>query len=406
MPWAACKASTICGEMWFLSLFDDETAFTSGLLILMRFLMLNWRDPKNPSSGGAERVSLAFLRALVERGHEVFWYANEFPGSSPEETIEGIRVVRGGGRGTSVLRAVRWYKQQRPFDLVIDQHHGIPWYTPWWAKTNCVAYIHEVLGPIWNVFYPWPISMVGRWQERATHWLYRNVPFWVPSQSTRNALRRNGVREVTFIPNGTDAVPLPQLEGKPLRSPVKLVAVSRLAPNKRIDHAICVLAILSQNHVEANLTIVGAGEAEESLKRLVSEKGLTDRVTFTGAVPEDEKNAHLQSAHFLIHTSVREGWGLNVIEANAMGTPAIVYPVGGLVDSTVHEETGIVARSETPESVAAALMEILKSPEKYDTYRHKAWERSKTFQWSNVLPQACEWLETQGRKTKPSATRS
>ena len=118
------------------------------------------------------------------------------------------------------------------------------------------------------------------------------------------------------------------------------MAVSRLAPNKRIDHAICVLAILSQNHVEANLTIVGAGEAEESLKRLVSEKGLTDRVTFTGAVPEDEKNAHLQSAHFLIHTSVREGWGLNVIEANAMGTPAIVYPVGGLVDSTVHEETG------------------------------------------------------------------
>ena len=53
--------------------------------------MLNWRDPKNPSSGGAERVSLAFLRALVERGHEVFWYANEFPGSSPEETIEAAR---------------------------------------------------------------------------------------------------------------------------------------------------------------------------------------------------------------------------------------------------------------------------------------------------------------------------
>ena len=42
----------------------------------------------------------------------------------------------------------------------------------------------------------------------------------------------------------------------------------------------------------------------------------------------------------MVHTSIREGWGLNVIEANAMGTPAIVYPVGGLVDSTVDGPIG------------------------------------------------------------------
>ena len=42
----------------------------------MRFLMLNWRDPKNPLAGGAERVTLAYLKALAERGHEVYWFAN------------------------------------------------------------------------------------------------------------------------------------------------------------------------------------------------------------------------------------------------------------------------------------------------------------------------------------------
>ena len=68
----------------------------------MRFLMVNWRDPENPQSGGAERVSRAYLAALKGRGHEVFWFANEFPGCRPEEIIEGIQVVRGGGRGTSV----------------------------------------------------------------------------------------------------------------------------------------------------------------------------------------------------------------------------------------------------------------------------------------------------------------
>jgi len=119
----------------------------------MRFLMLNWRDPANPKSGGAERVSLAYLEGLKERGHEVFWFANEFAGSKSEEVINGIQIARGGGSGKSVLMARRWYRQQKPFDLVIDQHHGIPWFAPWWAKTNCVAYIHEVLGPIWDAFY-------------------------------------------------------------------------------------------------------------------------------------------------------------------------------------------------------------------------------------------------------------
>ena len=63
----------------------------------MRFLMLNWRDPKNPASGGAERVTRAFLGGLQERGHEVYWFANDFPGGQREEIIQGIKFVRGGG---------------------------------------------------------------------------------------------------------------------------------------------------------------------------------------------------------------------------------------------------------------------------------------------------------------------
>lgn len=122
----------------------------------MRFLMLNWRDPENPLAGGAERVSLGYLNALAKRGHEVYWFANSFPGCVPTSEIEGVKIIRGGGMGSSIIAARKWYQNQPRFDLVIDQHHGIPWYAPWWCKTNCVAYIHEVLGPIWNSFYPWP----------------------------------------------------------------------------------------------------------------------------------------------------------------------------------------------------------------------------------------------------------
>jgi glycosyltransferase involved in cell wall biosynthesis len=88
---------------------------------------------------------------------------------------------------------------------------------------------------------------------------------------------------------------------------------------------------------------------------------------------------------------------LNVVEANAMGTPGAVYPVAGLIESTLHDETGIISKAETPESLAEGLVEILKSPEKYARYRVAAWERAKTLHWDRVLPLASEWLEQQAR---------
>jgi len=366
----------------------------------MRFLMLNWRDPENPLAGGAERVTLAYLAALAGRGHEVFWFANDFPGAAREETIDGIKIVRGGGKGTSILAAKKWHRGQKKFDLVIDQHHGIAWFAPWWCKTNCVSYIHEVLGPIWNSFYPWPLSAIGKWQERRTHWLYRRIPFWTASADTRDILKAHGVRSIKIIPYGVHTVALADLPDKPLNPPLRLVAVSRLAPNKRIDHAIRAVKCLADKNIQAGLTIVGTGEVEKQLHQLAADLKIADCVSFAGLLSEEQKDEQLRQAHFLLHTSIREGWGLNVIEANAMGTPAAVYPVAGLVESTLHDETGIVAREETPESLAESLVTILKTPGKYDRLRANAWNRSKTFHWNQILPTACDWLEEQAAKSR------
>jgi glycosyltransferase involved in cell wall biosynthesis len=361
----------------------------------MRFLMLNWRDPHNPKTGGAERVTLAYLAALVQRGHEVYWFANHYPNAKTEDLIHGIRIVRGGGMGTSILAARKWCKTQPRFDLVIDQHHGIPWLAPWWSGTNCVSYIHEVLGPIWNSFYPWPLSTIGRWQERWTHWLYRHVTFWTASSFTRDCLKAHGVREVKQIPYGVDTVALAELPPKALNAPLRLAVVSRLAPNKRIDHAIRTVKCLSERGADVRLTIVGGGEMEISLRRLVADLDLGNRVSFAGTLSEPDKDSQLRNAHLLLHTSQREGWGLNVIEANAMGTPAAVYPVAGLTESTLHDQTGLVSPEETPESLAATIISLLKNQGKYEGYRVQGWERAKTLHWNKVLPAACEWLEAQ-----------
>lgn len=359
--------------------------------------MLNWRDPKNPQSGGAERVTEGYLSALADRGHEVVWFSNSFPGCAEEERIGKLTVRRGGKVGKSFWAARAWCATQPRFDLVIDQHHGIPWYTPWWSRTHRVSYIHEVLGPIWNAFYRWPWNWIGRYQERWTHWLYRKETFWTACESTRDQLQRHGVRHVKIIRYGVNTLAVPSLEPKKLNLPLNLVAVSRLAPNKRVDHLIRTVGLLNDRGVPAQLTIAGGGEAEPVLRRLTEELKLGAFVWFAGSLTEAEKDGLLRKSHWLLHASQREGWGLNVIEANAMGTPAAVYPVEGLRESTLDNDTGVHSRAESPESLAERLIELMPRDDLYQTFRRRAWERAKTMHWSRILPEACEWLEHRAR---------
>jgi glycosyltransferase involved in cell wall biosynthesis len=287
--------------------------------------------------------------------------------------------------------------------------------------------LHEALGPIWDAFYRWPLSWIGKTQERWTHWLYRNVPFWTACESTRDCLVEEGVKQISIVRYGVHTVALAELPEKRLpnfsqslvtaaatkqesgargatrpTSELKLIVVSRLAPNKRIDHAIETLRLLLNQNITANLTIVGSGEIESPLKALAATLP-AGAVRFTGGLPEREKDALLRESHFLLHTSQREGWGLNVIEANAMGTPAAVYPVAGLRESTLNNRTGLVSSDETPAMLAKRLIEILPNDGTYQELRKNAWERAKRFHWSVILPKACDWLEANARGERPIA---
>ena len=362
--------------------------------------MLNWRDPGNPLSGGAERVSLGYLAALVRRGHEVWWFANAFSGGALTAEYEGVKVIRGGGVGTSILKARAWVRQQPKFDLIIDQHHGIPWFAPWWSKTRTVAFIHEVLGPIWHSFYPKPVASIGRIQESLLLRLYRSIPFWTACPSTEKGLRELDVRDVTLIPYGVSTVPIQPLPEKRFEDSMRLVVVSRLAPNKRIDHTIETIEILRDRGRDVSLSIVGEGESKMDLANLVKKKDLSDAVQFVGRLDEQAKDDLLSSSHLLLHASVREGWGLNVIEANCMGTPAVVYPVPGLIESTLHGETGLVAKEESPYALANEIECLFDHPDLYQKCRHAAWLRGFEFHWDRILPRACEWLEDQASKRR------
>src|ERR1700737_2044769 len=97
-----------------------------------------------------------------------------------------------------------------------------------------------------------------------------------------------------------------------------------------------------------------------------------------GRLSNSEKNRRMAEAHMLLMTSVREGWGLVIPEANSMGTPAVVYDVPGLRDAVRNEETGLVVRP-APKFLADAMLRLCRDPQLYRRLTKGAVEWSTQF---------------------------
>src|SRR5439155_4848303 len=105
------------------------------------------------------------------------------------------------------------------------------------------------------------------------------------------------------------------------------------------------------------LWIAGDGPRRylQHLRDLTEWLGMGRDVEFFGRVSNEDKYRLMARAHALVLASAREGWGLVVTEANACGTPAVVYDVPGLRDSVRNGRTGLVV-SPTPRALADGML--------------------------------------------------
>ena len=167
----------------------------------------------------------------------------------------------------------------------------------------------------------------------------------------------------------------------------RFVMVLRLHPQKNIADAIQAFAIFHKNHPEYELDIYGEGELEDVLKQQVVALGLSNSVHFKGRT--DDTDRAYQEADALIVSSEFEGFGLNVLEAIANGTPVITYPVKYGPTDIIDEKSGYVASERTPDALAAQMDNYVKAPK----LREDVIERSKQFSEKHFVQ---KWLEIIG----------
>jgi glycosyltransferase involved in cell wall biosynthesis len=110
-----------------------------------------------------------------------------------------------------------------------------------------------------------------------------------------------------------------------------------------------------------------------------------DGVKFLGGLSNEERRRLLTRAWVLVNPSVREGFGLNVLEANALGTPCVAYNVAGLRDSVIDGKTGLLVKENgDAEKLAEAIIKVLKDEEFRRTLSVNALEYSKNFSWDKT----------------------
>jgi glycosyltransferase involved in cell wall biosynthesis len=320
----------------------------------LRILILNWKDRAHPLAGGAEVFTEEVAQSLVRRGHELTIFAAAVAGRPGDERIDGVRIVRAGSR-LGVYRAARRFWSAQPhgsYEVVVDEINTRPFLTPRWIRgTPVVALIHQLAREIWFSETPLPLAVPGRyvlepWWLRA----YRDVPALTVSRSSAESLQRyHGWRDVTVVPEGATPHPIPAVAKE---TDPTLVFLGRLVAMKRPEAAIEALGLVQQHVPSAQLWVVGDGPLAASLRREAPA-----RVSFLGRIADDELRERLARAHVLLATSIREGWGLNVSEAAACGTPAIGYAAPGLRDSVIASGGSLV--EPNPDALADAVVAFL-----------------------------------------------
>jgi glycosyltransferase involved in cell wall biosynthesis len=195
-----------------------------------------------------------------------------------------------------------------------------------------------------------------------------------------------------IVPNGIDPSPIDK-PIKEISEPVKkllnkqplLLFLSRISWKKGLDRLIPALV-----HVrDAHLIIAGNDDEKYTpfLKNLAKEHNVIERITFTGLVYGDDKQALLRAATVFVLPSYSENFGNVVLEAMAVGCPVVVTPEVGLADVVSESKAGIVVNGE-PRNIAEGLLKIIESDDDRDKMGKRGQEIVKEqFSWNAVAEQ-------------------
>jgi glycosyltransferase involved in cell wall biosynthesis len=148
-----------------------------------------------------------------------------------------------------------------------------------------------------------------------------------------------------------------------------LISVGTLVERKGFHRVIACLPALLARHPKLHYLIVGGsgpeGDITAMLKRQVAELGLTDHVSFLGAIPPERLREAYSAADVFVLATSYEGWANVFLEAMACGLPVVTTLVGGNSEVVSTADLGVLVPLGDQAALTSALDQAL----------HRHWDR-------------------------------
>lgn len=347
----------------------------------MKILWFTWKDQKNPAAGGAELVNTELAKRLVKNGHQVIFLVAGFEGGKDKEIVDGYKIIRLGNRWSIYWQAYKYYKDNLSNwpDLIIEEINTIPFFTQLYSNKKRFLIFYQLCREIWFYQISFPLSLIGYLLEPIyLRLLHKNRVITI-SESTKKDLKKYGFADIDIISVGTALKPVPDLKNIIKYSNPTILSLGTIRPMKRTIDQIQAFEIAKRSIPNLKLKIAGAGNDHyfNRLKKIIDHSNYRDDIEYLGSVSLSEKNKLMQKSHLITVTSIKEGWGLTITEANSQGTPAIVYNVDGLRDAVKNNKTGLICHKNTPQNLSSEIVRILLDKNLYKSIRYNAWQWSK-----------------------------
>lgn len=316
-----------------------------------------------PRTGGIETFTDRFTRGLAAAGHEVTILTSQDDQSWPAHERRGVVKVHrlplvgalqdpDPGKLLSTRAAVRSLHRQLAPDVVHVAFPGVAGYYALRALEREPAPMLLRVHTLWpgdggrhEVFHR--LLDAAGWVTTVSGAALADVRRFHPSVADRASVVHSGVDRPALDPG-----PLPH-------DPAVVLALGRLAPEKGID---VLLRAMTAVEPPTRLVVVGDGPERAGLSALATSLGLDDRVDWVGAVAPELVWDHLQRATVVAIPSRSDAFPRAAIEAAHLGRAVVATRIGGLVESVLDGETGLLVPPDDPPALAAALQRVLTAP--------------------------------------------
>jgi glycogen(starch) synthase len=377
----------------------------------MRILIINSEYP--PIGGGAGNASANIARALTALNHDVTVLTVHF-GDLPFMSNEGgisVRRIKSLRRKqersgafeqgifilTGTLGLLSKVNEWKPEAII--SFFGIPagavsWLTRGFTKA---PYIVSLRGGDVPGFRPYDFAFYHRMVAPLLHRVWRHAGAVVANSHGLADLARAFDRRVPIevIPNGVDTTRYQGPENRNWTFP-KMLWVGRLVYQKGLD--VLVEALGDLKSLPWELTLIGDGPIRATLEQQALQKGIADRIFFTGWLDREEMDRFYHEANLFVFPSRHEGMPNALLEAMACGLPVIASRIAGNEELVIPGETGLLVPPQDSGALRKALETLLTAPENRKKMGIAARQRVEThYTWEQVARQYFTLLQDVAR---------